>query len=100
MNRKMNMPQLARILMEFERQSEIMGAKDEMMSSTLDDALDEAGDEEETEEVVNRVLDEIGVNLNDSMVNAPATELPKAPQNEAEESDALLMERLNNLRKA
>lgn len=44
MNQAMNMPALQRIMMEFERQSEIMDMKDEMMQDTLDDVF-EAEDE-------------------------------------------------------
>ena len=35
MNKQMNMPQIQKIMMEFEKQSEIMDMKDEMMSDTL-----------------------------------------------------------------
>ena len=48
MNQAMNMPALQRIMMEFERQSEIMDMKDEMMQDTLDDVF-EAEDEGESQ---------------------------------------------------
>ena len=35
MNRQMNMPQIQKIMMEFEKQSEIMDMKDEMMSDVI-----------------------------------------------------------------
>lgn len=62
MNRQMNLPALQRIVMEFERENEIMDERQEMM----DDAIDEATgleDEEESEDIVKEVLDEIGVDL-------------------------------------
>lgn len=46
MNGKMNLPQLQKIMMEFERESEIMDLKEETISDTIDDVLGE-GDEEE-----------------------------------------------------
>lgn len=48
MNRQMNMPQIQRILQEFEKQSEIMDMKEEMMNDAIDDAMGEDDDEEET----------------------------------------------------
>lgn len=33
------------------------------VSDTLDDIMDESGDEEETEGIVNKVLDEIGIEI-------------------------------------
>ena len=66
MNRQMNLPALTRIAMEFERENDIMDQRQEMM----DDAIDEVTgpeDEEEGEEVVNQVLDEIGVDLGQSV---------------------------------
>jgi hypothetical protein len=67
MNRNMNLPQIQRIMMEFEKESEIMDMKEEMMSDTIDEAMDEEEDEEEEEAIVNQVLDEIGINLNESV---------------------------------
>lgn len=66
MNRQMNLPALQRIAMEFERENEIMDERQEMM----DDAIDEATgleDEEEGEEIVKEILDEIGVDLSQSV---------------------------------
>nr|POF18573.1 escrt-iii complex subunit did4 [Quercus suber] len=66
MNRQMNLPALQRIAMEFEKENDIMDQRQEMM----DDAIDEVTgleDEEEGEEVVNKVLDEIGVDLSQTV---------------------------------
>jgi charged multivesicular body protein 2A len=60
MNRTMNLPQLQRITMEFERENDIMEQRQEMMDDAIDDAVDV---EEEGDEIVNQVLDEIGVDL-------------------------------------
>jgi charged multivesicular body protein 2A len=62
MNRQMNLPGLAKIAMEFERENDIMEQRQEMMDDAIDDAMD-VGAEEEGEEVVEQVLEEIGVDL-------------------------------------
>lgn len=71
MNRQMNLPQMQRILMEFERQSDIMDSKEEMMSDTMDDIMGDENEEEDTENVVNQVLEEIGVDMSQSLADAP-----------------------------
>lgn len=45
---QMNLPQIQRILQEFEKQSEIMDMKEEIMNEAMDDAMEDDGDEEET----------------------------------------------------
>ncbi|CAI8035434.1 Charged multivesicular body protein 2a [Geodia barretti] len=37
MNKKMNLPQLQKVMMQFERESEIMDLKEETISDTIDD---------------------------------------------------------------
>lgn len=66
MNRNMNLPGLQRIMMEFERENEIMDQRQEMMDDAVDDAVG-VDDEEEGEEVMKEVLDEIGVDLSKSV---------------------------------
>lgn len=66
MNRQMNLPALQRIAMEFEKENDIMDQRQEMMDDAIDDVTG-LEDEEEGEEVVNKVLDEIGVDLGQSV---------------------------------
>lgn len=42
--------------MEFERESEIMDLKEELMSDTIDDVIGEADEDEESEAIVQQVL--------------------------------------------
>ena len=56
MNKKLNLPQLQRIMMEFEKESEIMDLKEELMSDTIDDVIGEADEDEESEAIVQQVL--------------------------------------------
>uniref|UniRef100_A0A1B6IHK6 Charged multivesicular body protein 2a n=1 Tax=Homalodisca liturata TaxID=320908 RepID=A0A1B6IHK6_9HEMI len=71
MNRQLNLPQIQRILQEFEKQSEIMDMKEEIMNDAIDDAMEDEGDEEESDAVVAQVLDELGLQLNDQLSNLP-----------------------------
>lgn len=72
MNRSMNLPQLQKIAMDFERENDIMDQRQEMMDDAIDDAIgDELEDDEEADEIVSKVLDEIGVDLNAQMQETP-----------------------------
>ncbi|GAB4842945.1 hypothetical protein Ancab_012923 [Ancistrocladus abbreviatus] len=44
-----------------------------MGGDAIDDALEGDEEEEETEELVNQVLDEIGIDVNQELVNAPSS---------------------------
>ena len=96
MNKRVNLPGIQKIMMEFEKQSEIMDMKEEMMNDAIDDAMDEEEDEEESDMIVNRVLDEIGINLADSLGSAPKAEANTAAAEQEDDLEA----RLANLRKA
>jgi division protein CdvB (Snf7/Vps24/ESCRT-III family) len=51
--------------MEFERENDMMDQRQEMMGDAVDDAFED--EEEETDEIVNQVLDEIGIDLSQSV---------------------------------
>merc|ERR1719236_116080 len=68
MNKQMKLPEIQKIMQEFEKQSEIMDMKEEMMSDVIDDAL---GDEEESDNIVTRVLDELGLQMTDQITGLP-----------------------------
>ncbi|KAI9306515.1 Snf7-domain-containing protein [Cunninghamella echinulata] len=108
MNRQMNLPQIQKIMMEFEKESELMDMKDEMMGDAIDDVMEEEDDETESEEIVNKVLDEIGISLNQELMEAPtgikqATPAPATERLAQAEGlsadDAALQARLDNLRR-
>ena len=46
MNSRLNLPSLQKIMMDFERESEIMDLKEEAISDTIDDVIGEEDDEE------------------------------------------------------
>merc|ERR550539_679106 len=68
MNKQMKLPEIQKIMMEFEKQTEIMDMKEEMMSDVIDDAM---GDEEESDAIVTQVLDELGLQLTDNLAAVP-----------------------------
>lgn len=71
MNRQMNLPQIQRILQEFEKQSEMMDMKEEMINEHIDDAMEDENDEEESDAVVSQVFDELGLQLGDQLSGLP-----------------------------
>merc|ERR1719356_855864 len=73
MNKQMKLPEIQKIMMEFEKQSEIMDMKEEMMSDVIDDAMGDEDDEEESDAIVNQVLDELGLQLTDNLADVPTT---------------------------
>ncbi|KAL0337233.1 UNVERIFIED_CONTAM: Vacuolar protein sorting-associated protein 21 [Sesamum calycinum] len=109
-NKQMNLPLLHKIMQEFEMQNEKMELTSEVMADAIDDALEGDEEEEETEELVNQVLDEIGIDINSELVDAPSSTVAapaakkKVPQVEASGNDdcgidSELQARLDTLRR-
>merc|ERR1712183_946766 len=65
----MNMPQISKIMMEFEKQNELMDMKQEM----VDDAFAGDEDEDEEENILGAVLQELGVEAASKMEETPST---------------------------
>lgn len=65
MNKSLNLPQIQRIMNEFEKESQTMDMKEEMMGDAVDDVMDDEaegeGEEEEGDKILKEVLDEIGI---------------------------------------
>src|SRR3990167_7682327 len=71
MNRQVNLPAMQRIMMQFEKEGEMMEMKQELMDDTIDGVMNQEGDDQQEEEVINQVLDEIGINLAADLQSAP-----------------------------
>ncbi|KAJ3283999.1 Charged multivesicular body protein 2A [Borealophlyctis nickersoniae] len=103
MNKQINLPGIQKIMMEFEKESEMMDMKEEMMNDAIDDVMEEEEDEEESDQIVNQVLDEIGINLDQSLADTPQNKLgakaAAAPEEPMLADDAALQARLDNLRR-
>lgn len=72
MNKVMDPQKTMKTMQEFEKESMKMGMTEEMINDTLDDILAESGDEEEQDAIVNKVLDEIGIEITDKLIHAPS----------------------------
>jgi charged multivesicular body protein 2A len=97
MNRKMNLPALQRVMMEFQKQTEKMAMQQEVMSDAVDDALEDEDDEEEQEAIVGQVLDELNINLAEDL---DGPKVKKQVQEQEEDlQDQELEARLANLKR-
>ena len=107
MNKQMKLPEIQKIMQEFEKQSEIMDMKEEMMSDVIDDALGDEDDKEESDAIVTQVLDELELQLSDQLTGVPAAsgtvgvgaQGGKVPVAAEADADADLAARLENLRR-
>lgn len=64
MNRGLNLPNIQKIMNDFEKESSMMDMKEDMMSDAVDEVMDQEEDEEEEgDKILKEVLDEIGVQL-------------------------------------
>uniref|UniRef100_T1IQ20 Charged multivesicular body protein 2a n=2 Tax=Strigamia maritima TaxID=126957 RepID=T1IQ20_STRMM len=108
MNKQLKLPQIQKIMMEFEKQSEIMDMKEEMMNDAIDDAMGDDDDEEESDAIVSQVLDELGLQVSEQMSDLPSASGSLAqPANKkaavaagpVSDADADLQARLDNLRR-
>lgn len=78
MNRKMNVPQIQKIMMEFEKQNDQLGLKEEIMGDMMDDAFADDDDEEEEENILNSVFAELGVEVDKQLSSAPQMPIESA----------------------
>ncbi|KAJ2740788.1 ESCRT-III subunit protein did4 [Coemansia sp. BCRC 34301] len=107
MNKSMNLPGMQKVLMDFERESETMDMKEEMMNDAIDDAMEdeEEDDEEVSDELVNKILDEINLEGNQTMSAVPKTIRDQSAVAEGVgaldplDDDAALQARLDSLRR-
>lgn len=113
MNRQMNLPQIQRIIHEFQKQTDMVDMKEEMINDVMDDVFEEDTDEQESDQIVNQVLDELGIEMNQTILSMPSAakttltdktaNADKQPQAQTVGSsaaaDADLEERLNKLRR-
>lgn len=92
MNRQMNLPALQKIMRDFEMQNERMEMTSDVMGDAIDDAFEGEDEEGETEELVNSVLDEIGIDLNSSLVSAPGRAAAEPAQQQKTAPQAIGMD--------
>jgi charged multivesicular body protein 2A len=96
MNKTLNLPSIQKITSDFERLSETQNIKQDLFSETIDQVLSDDNENEDSSELVNKILDEIGLSLNEQMTKTPL----KIPVNDEEKlEDEKLIKRLESLRK-
>lgn len=71
MNKKINVPRMRDLMMEFQRQEAAMEMTQEMTEDVMDDVLDDPDAAGTEDAVVQKVLEEIGVSLTESLKEAP-----------------------------
>lgn len=106
-NMQIKLPAFQNILQEFEKQSDILNLKEEIINQATDDAFEDDADEEESDAVVDKVLDELGLNITDTLATLPPTSfsLPGTPPESStitesfDDLDDELRARLDKLRK-
>ncbi|CAK4136237.1 unnamed protein product [Aphanomyces euteiches] len=79
-SKQMDMGRFQKVIMEFEKQNEMMGVKEEMINDSLIDAFDDEEIEVEGDAVVDQVLTEIGLDLGQLMADAPRNEAASISQ--------------------
>lgn len=112
MNRQMNLPQIQKIIHEFQKQTDMVDMKEEMINDVMDDVFEGDADEQESDQIVNQVLDELGIEMNQTLLTMPSAAktlsdktatADKQPQAQtigsSAAADADLEERLNKLRR-
>lgn len=97
MNKVMRPDQIAGTVREFSQANMRMEMTDEMINDTLDEMLAESGDEDEENAVVNKVLDEIGIEISGKMANIPTTGSAELEKISAA-ADADILSRMEKLR--
>ncbi|CAD7077620.1 unnamed protein product [Hermetia illucens] len=87
MNRVMNPEGISKNMRDFQQANMKMEMTDEMINDTLDDMLTESGDEDETNGIIDKVLDEIGIEVSGKMSEAPSAGSTKLSDTVAAEKD-------------
>ncbi len=82
LSKQLNLPSLTAILQEFQAETEKLGITQEVMGDTIDEVMGEVGDLDQEEMVVNQVLDEIGIDANSLLADAPKGKLPAGAASE------------------
>lgn len=110
MNKAVDVPAINKMMREFEKENMKSEMMQEMMGDAIDDVMDADANAEEEDQIVGQVLDEIGINFDGNIPDAPSgvqnsagvesTESQKIPSAAgADPAVSELEERLNNLKR-
>ncbi|KAK4336793.1 hypothetical protein RND71_043572 [Anisodus tanguticus] len=95
MNSQVKSAELMKTLEEFSKQNTLMDMKDEIINETLSEALGDTDDEKEEESVINKVLDEIGIEITGKLAELPSV---KKETNKSDTTDKYIEEQLSKLK--
>eukprot|EP00954_Amorphochlora_amoebiformis_P030600 1394919-Amorphochlora_amoeboformis.AAC.2 len=95
LNMAIKLPELQKAINNFIKENEKMEMKQEVMEEAMEDVFDDLEDEEQTEKIVNQVLDELQINLDQQLVDAPGKKV-KVDSKESNK-DKELEARMGNL---
>ena len=68
LNKQVNLPQMQKIMAEFEQENERAEFMQEAMGDAIDDAMEDDTTQEEETRVVDQVLAEIGIGVGDQVI--------------------------------
>ena len=85
MNKKMDVPALQKLMQEFMKENERSELTQEMMGDAIDDAMEDEGSAEQEDSIINQVLDEIGINTNELLLQAPTNNTKTAANSNVDE---------------
>lgn len=97
-NRRLNVPGMQEVMMEFERNNEMMSFKSDFMNESMEETLVEDDEEQQTETVVNEVLAAVGLEVTQSM-NGLTLQPTKTSTSMSDPAQMSLEERLAKLNK-
>lgn len=96
LNSRLDMASVSRMLVEFEKQSVQMQAKQEIMEDALDAGFEADGEQDECNEAVIGVLEEVGLDMRSKLANGKKSMVTSG----AETDDADFISRLERLKPA
>jgi len=78
MNHALNLESTQRLMREFERQNEMLASKNEAMDDAINGAMEDSEDEEEEDAVLQRILDDVGIDLSQQLADVPGAKFAQA----------------------
>lgn len=99
MNARSKLPQMQKIMMDFEMQSELMDTKQEMMDDMMDDAVGSEDEEAASDDIINSIMDELNIDIGQKLGEAAAAPSSPTPA-VADGADQDLEARLESLKRS
>eukprot|EP01083_Nonionella_stella_P089432 249517_1 len=94
-NKQMQLPELQKVMQQYDQEQMNMQIKQEMVDDAMEMALDHDSDDEN--ELIQQVLDEIGIEVDQGLDDAPKNKLKADEQMALDNADKDLQNRLNAL---